>query len=257
MTNLDSILKSRDIANKGPSSQSYCFSSSHVWMWELDYKESWVPKNWCFWTMVLEKTLQSPLNCQEIQSIHPKGNQSWMFIGRTDVEAGNSNTLATSCEELTHLKKPWSWERLRAGREGDDRGWDGWMVSPTQWTWVWVGCTSWWWTRRPGVLHPWGRKASDMTERLNWAKCQFFVFMHWWEIALGWLLIRRSCHHDYKCRDQNISQILGKGKHLSELCRLEELKSTLKVPFGFHPSWCQFLKNAPFHSNTNYSLIVM
>ena len=74
-------------ANKGPSNQSYVFSSSHVWMWELDYKESWVPKNWCFWTVVLEKTLESPLDCKDIQPVHPKGDQSWVFIGRTDVEA--------------------------------------------------------------------------------------------------------------------------------------------------------------------------
>ena len=85
MTNLDSILKS--FAHKGPSSQGYGFSRSHVWMWELDYKESWVQKNWCFWTMVLEKTLESPLDFKEIQSVHPKGNQSWVFIEMTDVEA--------------------------------------------------------------------------------------------------------------------------------------------------------------------------
>ena len=75
MTNLDSILKSRDIANKGPSIQGYGFSSGQVWMWELDYKESWGLKNWCFWTVVLEKTLESPLDCQEIQPVHPKGDQ--------------------------------------------------------------------------------------------------------------------------------------------------------------------------------------
>ena len=74
-------------ANKGPSSQSCGLSSSHVCMWELDYKESWVPKNWCFWTVVLEKTHESPLDCKEIQSVNPKANQSWIFIGRTDVEA--------------------------------------------------------------------------------------------------------------------------------------------------------------------------
>ena len=74
-------------ANKGPSSQGYGFSSSHVWMWELDYKESWVPKNWCSWTVVLEKTPESPLDCKEIQPVHPKGNQSWIFIGRIDAEA--------------------------------------------------------------------------------------------------------------------------------------------------------------------------
>ena len=74
-------------ANQDPSSQSYSFSSSHVCMWELDYKESWAPKNWCFWTAVLEKTFESPLGCKEIQPVHPKGNQSWIFIGRTDAEA--------------------------------------------------------------------------------------------------------------------------------------------------------------------------
>ena len=87
MTNLNSILKSRDIANKGPSSQGYGSSSSHVWMWELDYKESWALKNWCFWAVVLEKTLESPLDCKEIQPVHPKGNQSSVFSGRTEVEA--------------------------------------------------------------------------------------------------------------------------------------------------------------------------
>ena len=74
-------------ANKGPSSQGYGFSSGHVWMWEMDYKESWALKNWCFWTVVLEKTLESPLDCKEIQPVHPKGDQSWVFIGKTDVEA--------------------------------------------------------------------------------------------------------------------------------------------------------------------------
>ena len=74
-------------ANKGPSSQSYVFSSSYVWMWELEYKESWVPKYWCFWTVVLEKTLESPLDCKEIPPVHSKGDHSWVFIGRTDVEA--------------------------------------------------------------------------------------------------------------------------------------------------------------------------
>ena len=87
MANLGSILKSRDIANKGLSSQGYGFSSSHVWMWELDYKESWVTKNWCFWTVVLEKTLEAPLDCKEMQPVHPKGDQSWVFIKRTDAEA--------------------------------------------------------------------------------------------------------------------------------------------------------------------------
>ena len=104
--------------NKGPSSQGYGFPSSRVWMWELDYKESWAPKNWCFWIVVLEKTLESPLDCKEIQPVHPKGDQSWIFIGRTDAEAETPNTLATWCEELTHRKRPWCWERLKVGGEG-------------------------------------------------------------------------------------------------------------------------------------------
>ena len=138
-------------------------------MWELDYKESWVQKNWCFWTVVLEKTLESPLNCKEIQQVHPKGNQSWIFIGRTDVE-GETPTLATSCEELTHLKRLWCWERLRAGGEGDNRGWDGWMASLTQWTWVWVNSRNWQWTGKPGVLQSMRsqRIGHEWATELNW-----------------------------------------------------------------------------------------
>ena len=120
--------------------------------WELDCKESWSPKSWYFWTVVLEMTLESPLDCKEIQPVHPKGNQSWVFTGRTDVEAEtNSNTLATWCKELTHLKRPCCWEILKAEGEGDHRGWDGWMASATLWTWVLVDSRSWW-TGRPGVL---------------------------------------------------------------------------------------------------------
>ena len=88
--------------NKGPSSQGYGFSSDHVWMWELDYKESWAPKNWCFWTVVLEKNVEGPLDCKEIQPVHPKGTQSSVFIEQTDVEAETPAFLATWCEESTH-----------------------------------------------------------------------------------------------------------------------------------------------------------
>ena len=172
MTNLDRILKSRHyFANRGTSSQGYGFSYSHVWMWELDYKESWAPKNWRFWTVVLEKTLESPVDCKEIQPVHSEGDQPWVLIGRSDVEAETPILWATWCEELTHLKRPWCWERLRAGGEGDDRGWDGWMASPTRWTWVWVDSRSWWWTGRPGVLQFMGSQSqtrlSEWTE-LNW-----------------------------------------------------------------------------------------
>ena len=88
MTNLDSKKQGQYFANKGPSSQSYGFSSSHVWMWELDYKESWTPKNWCFWTVGLEKTLKSFLDCKEIKPVNLKGNQPWIFIRKTDTEVG-------------------------------------------------------------------------------------------------------------------------------------------------------------------------
>ena len=142
-------------------------------MWDLNCEESWVPKNWCFWTVVLEKTLESALDCKEIQLVHPKGDQSWIFIERTDwCWSWSSNTLATWCQELTHLKRPWCWERLRAGGEGDDRGWDGWMVSSTQWTWDWANSRSWWWTGRPGVLQFMGsqRVGHDWVTELNWTE---------------------------------------------------------------------------------------
>ena len=129
-------------ADKYPSSQSYVFSSSHVWMWELDHKESWALKKWCFRTVVL-KTLESPLDCKEIKSVHPKGNQSWIFIGRTDAEAETPVIWPPDAKSWVIRKKPWCWERLRAGGEGDDRGWDAWMASQTQCTWLWVDSSSW------------------------------------------------------------------------------------------------------------------
>ena len=119
-------------AYKGLSRQGYVFSSGHVWMWELDYKESWTLKNCCFWSVVLEKTLESPLDCKEIQ--HPKGNQSWAFTGRTDVEAETPVLWTPDVKNQLNWKDPDSWERLRAGREGDDRGWNGCMASLTPWT---------------------------------------------------------------------------------------------------------------------------
>jgi len=123
MTNLDSVWKSRDIvADKGPSSQSYSFSSSHVWIWELDYKESWVLKNWCFWTVVLEKILESPMDCK-IKPVNPKGNQSWIFIARTDAEAetlyfGHLMQRTDSLEKTLMLGKTEGrrrrgWQRMR------------------------------------------------------------------------------------------------------------------------------------------------
>ena len=104
--------------NKSPSSQGYGFSSSHVWMWELDYKESWAPKNWCFWTVVLEKTLESPLDCKKIQPVHPKGDQSRVFIGRTDVEAEYFDHLM---QRTDSLEKTLMLGMIEIGRRGWQR----------------------------------------------------------------------------------------------------------------------------------------
>ena len=136
-------------------------------MWKLDYKESWVLKNWCFWTVVMEKTLESPLDCREIQPVHPKGNQSWIFIGRTDAEA--ETLILWPPDEKNRLigKDPDAGKDWR--REKWTTGWDGWMASQTWWTWVWVNSGSWWWTGRPGVLQSMGsqRVGHDWTTELK------------------------------------------------------------------------------------------
>ena len=111
-------------ADKGLYSQSYGSSSSHVWMWELDHKD-WAPKNWCFRTVVLEKTLESPLNCKEVEPLNPKRNQPWIFIGRTDAEAEALILWLPALKTWLIGKDPWCWERLRAKGEEGSRGWDG------------------------------------------------------------------------------------------------------------------------------------
>ena len=155
--------------NRGPFRQG-CFANSHVWRWELDYKESWTPKNWCFWTEVLEKTLRSPLDCKEIQPVHPKVNQSWIFIGRTDVEAETPILWPLDAKSWLIWKDSDPGKGLKAGGEGDDREWNGWMASPTHWTWIWVNSGSWWWTGRPGMLQFMGsqRVRHDWATELNW-----------------------------------------------------------------------------------------
>ena len=157
-------------ANKGLSSQGYGFSSGHVRMWELDCEKGWVPKNWCLWTVVLEKTLESPLDCKEIQPVLSKGDQSWVFIGRTDAEA------ETPILWPTHVKSWLIGKDPDAGRdwgqeEKGTTGWDGWMASLTRWTWVWVNSGSWWWTGRPGVLQFMGlqRVGHDWATDLIWS----------------------------------------------------------------------------------------
>ena len=148
-------------------------------MWELDCEESWAPKNWCFWSVVLEKTLESPLDCKEIQPVHSKGEQSWVFIGRSDAIAETPILWPPDVKSWLHLKRPWCWEKLKAGGEGDDRGWDGWMASLTWWTRVWVNSGRWW-TGRPGVLQFMGsqRVGHDWATELNWTElCSWLLFL--------------------------------------------------------------------------------
>ena len=160
---------------KGPSGQGYGFSSSHVWMWELDCEESWAPKNWCFWTVVLEKTLESPLDCKEIQPVHSKGDQSWVFFGRNDAKA------QTPVFWPPHAKR---WLTGKDSDAGRDWGQEekrttedevvGWSIL-TQWTWVWVNSGSWWWTGRPGMLWFMGsqRVRHNWVTELNWPEAFF------------------------------------------------------------------------------------
>ena len=160
----------RYFANKGPSTQGYGFSSSHVWMWELDYKESWAQKNWCLWTVLLEKTLESPLDCKEIQPVHPKGDESWMFFGRTDVEAETPILWPPDVESWLIWKDPDAgndWGQEEKGMTEDEMvGWHhrhngdgfGWTPGVGDGQGGLACCGSW------------GRKELDTTERLNWTE---------------------------------------------------------------------------------------
>ena len=147
-------------------------------MWELDYIESWAPKNWCFWTVMLEKTLESPLDCKESKPVNPKGNQSWIFIGMTDVEAEAPILWLPVAKNWLIVKDPdagkvWRQEESTTGRNGC-------MSSPTQWTWVWASSRSWWWTGKPGVLqsmgsqgvrHDWGTELTENHKEGNIHTC--------------------------------------------------------------------------------------
>ena len=158
-------------------------------MWELDYKESWVLKNWCFWTVVLEKTLESPLDCKESQPVHLKGNQSWIFSGRTDAEA------ETPILWLPNVKNWLIWKDPDAGKDWGRRrrGWqriDSWMASLTQWTWICVNSGSWWWTGRPSK----NGVTKSQAWLSNWTK------LNWTD---GWLSLM------YARNQQNIAEQLS------------------------------------------------
>ena len=144
--------------------------------------EGWAPKNWWFWTVVLENTLESLLDCKEIQPVHPKRNQSWIFIGRTDAEAETLILWPLDAESRLLRKdrdagKDWRWE------EKGMTGWDGWMASLTRWTWVWVSSGSWWWTGKPGKLQSMGSEGvgHDWATEPNWGAS---LVTQWWRIHL-------------------------------------------------------------------------
>ena len=159
-------------ANKGPSSQGYGFSSSHVGMWELDCEESWAPKNWWFWTVVLEKTLESPLDCKEIQPVHSKGDQSGCSLVGLKLKLKTPVLWPPDTKNWLIGKDPDAGKgwRQRLKVEGDGRGWDGWRASLTPWTWVWASSGRRWWTGRPGVLLSMGSQSvrHDWVTELNW-----------------------------------------------------------------------------------------
>ena len=193
------------LTDKVLSSQSYGFFSGHVGIWKLDHKESWVPKNWCFWTVVLEETLESPWTARRsVLSVHWK---DWCW-------SWNSNTLATLCEELTHWKSSWCWERLKVG-EGDNRGWDGWMASPTQWTWVWASSGSWWWTAKPGVLRSLGLQSQ--TRQSYW-------------IELNWAMLLQIITNLVAKNYTNLLSYSYGGQRSG-------LETKMKVSVGLHPMW--------------------
>ena len=158
-------------ANKGPSGQGYDLSSCQVWMWELDCEESWAPKNWCFGTVVLEKTLESPLDCKEIQAVHPKGYQSWIFTGKAGAEAETPILWPPDAKNWLIGKDPDAgkdWRQEEKGMTEDEMvGWHH-----RQWTGVWVNSGSWWWVGKPGMLQSMGsqRVGHDWVTVLNWTR---------------------------------------------------------------------------------------
>ena len=194
MTNLDSILRSRDIilSTKVHLVKGYGFSSSHVWMWELDNKESWALKNWCFWTVVLEKALESPLDCKEIQPVHPKGDQSWVFIGRTDVKAETPIFWPPDVKSWLIGKDPDAgkdWRQEEKGTTEDEMvGWHhqlnghefGWTPAVGDGQGGLACCSSW------------GHKESDTAEWLNWTVA-IWVWLNWLT-SLLWLNLIRDHH---------------------------------------------------------------
>ena len=154
-------------------------------MWSSE--DCWAPKNWRFSTVVLKKTLESPLDCKEIQPVHSEGDQPWVFFGRNDAKA-ETPVLWPPHVKSWLIGNDWCWEGLGVGGKGDDRGWDGWMASLTRWTWVWVNSGSWWWTGRPGVLQFMGsqRVGHDCATELNWTELKWRMLKRKFLLSPSW-----------------------------------------------------------------------
>ena len=240
-------------ASKCPSSQSDGFSSSHVWMWELDHKEGWTRKNWCFWTMVLEKNLESPLDCKEIQPVHPKGVQSWMFIGRTDVEAETPILWPPHAKSWLIGKdfdagRDWGQEE-KGTTEDEMAGWHHWRNErESKWT--------------PGVgdgqgglacCDLWGRKESDTTEPLNWTELNWtegrqlpaLWIIQWayskskankncqiWENRVD----LRDSYKEYCCSKERALQWMQQSQ-ANHLARMLQRRSRLSKEIGERVEW--------------------
>ena len=213
---------------------------SHVWLWELDYEESWALKNWCFWTVVLEKTLESPLDGKEIQLIHPKGNESRIFIGRTDTEAETPLLWLYYVKNRLTRKDP-DWERLKVGGEGDDRERDGWMASLMWWTWVWVGFGSWGKTGNPGLLQSmgWQRVGHNWVTELNYIV--YFEPNRWQSKNVEYLKLKKKDNNNFFLniiwRAQTshclyIPTVLISRLQLGCCCSVAKSYLTLLLPYG-------------------------
>ena len=181
-------------ANKGLSSQGYVFSSSQVWMWELEYKESRVPKNWCFWILVLEKTLESPLDYKEIQAVHPKGNQSWIFIGRTDAEAETPILWPPDAMNWLLSKDPDAGKDWR--REEKGMGWQSlrWLDGLDRHE-FWVSSGSWWWLGKLYVLQSMGsqRVGHDWAIELNWTELNWIIYFRPFWVFISLFEASKAC----------------------------------------------------------------
>ena len=170
---------------------------------ELEHKKGWALKNWCFGTVVLQKTSESPSDSKEIKPVNPKGNQPWIYIGKNEAEAP---IFCHLMQRASSLEKTLMLERLKAGGEGDEREWYGWMASPTQWIWGWVNSGSWWWTWRPCVLQSVGRIESDTTERLNWT--ELIVYPLYYD-SLLWVFYSPSFLKYLLCMDHHFYHASG------------------------------------------------